>query len=115
MNAGMSTAKKTIPLMQRRDRLILFGAIGFSALALAGVWYNDEEQRRRRHKAIATDIERERWRAQQIGSKLGVEVGHLDDGFAKKFLSAPENAKDIAEAQIAVRKLFGEATPNAPR
>lgn len=100
---------KTVPMMARRDRMILFGALAFSVLTLAGVAYNDEQQRRRRHRAIATDIEREHIRAQQISKKLGIaDVGELDDGFAAKFMSSPKNAGDVKEAQTAVRKLFGQ-------
>ncbi|KAH8604937.1 hypothetical protein ERJ75_001664800 [Trypanosoma vivax] len=81
LSCGDQKALKWIGWRRRTDRHMFFGSI-FAAIAIyASVYYSEERNRERRHASIAKDIERERWRAQELG--YGVPT---DDGFAERYL-----------------------------
>jgi hypothetical protein len=90
-------------LFQFRDvRIFSFGLL-FSTGACAGVWYYTSQERTERHKSIARDIERERWRRQQLG--LPAED---DDGFTTKFEARPENLEDVVDAKKSLERTKSE-------
>ncbi|ESL05999.1 hypothetical protein TRSC58_06334 [Trypanosoma rangeli SC58] len=64
-----------------RDRQLFFGSILVAASIYTAVYYSEESERQRRHTSIEKDIERERWRAKELG--LGEP---RDDGFADAYL-----------------------------
>ncbi|KEG07122.1 hypothetical protein DQ04_10821000 [Trypanosoma grayi] len=78
---GDQTALTWIGWKRRRDKQIFLGSILAAAAMYAGVYYYEEKERNRRHTSIEKDIERERWRAQELG--LGEPT---DDGFAKRHI-----------------------------
>jgi hypothetical protein len=68
---------RRIPLRQAK----YFGlSIAFALGTLAAVTLQEEVDKTRRHASIARDIEREKWRAKQLGLEA------RDDGFADKFI-----------------------------
>jgi hypothetical protein len=92
-------------MLKFRDRIILGCAVSFSVLTLIGVAYNDERQRKRRHSAIAKDIEREQWRARKIAESSGQPLAQLDDGFADKYMADPVNSHDVADAKRVIKDM----------
>ncbi|KAH9586376.1 Protein Pet117 [Trypanosoma melophagium] len=64
-----------------RDKYIFFGSIIAAIAMYVGISYNEEKERKRRHQSIEKDIERERWRAQQLGLETP-----KDDGFAERYI-----------------------------
>ncbi|EAN89012.1 hypothetical protein C3747_16g1164c [Trypanosoma cruzi] len=64
-----------------RDKQLFFGSLFFATSIYAAVHYSEEKERRRRHVSIENDIERERWRAKE----LGLEEPR-DDGFADAYM-----------------------------
>ncbi|GET86341.1 hypothetical protein, conserved [Leishmania tarentolae] len=57
--------------------------IGCTLTALGiycAVYFSEEKERNRRHASIKKDIERERWRARELGL-----AAPIDDGFAERY------------------------------
>lgn len=82
---------------RRAFAFFTFGVV-FPWVSLYLVQSSMDEEKRRRHMSIARDIERERWRRQQLGLPPDVD----DDGFADKFEHDKRNAFDIDEAKRAI-------------
>lgn len=100
---GMSTSSSA----NHRSRLIgwrsktdrnkfLFALVG-SIACYVGVLYSEVQENQRRHSSIQKDIERERWRAQQ----LGIEGQTSDDGFAHAYL---HQLKESGEYERNIKK-----------
>lgn len=65
----------------KSDRNKFFIALAGSLACYIGVLYSEVQEKQRRHSSIQKDIEREAWRAQQLGvDKKG------DDGFADAYI-----------------------------
>ncbi|CBH18323.1 uncharacterized protein TEOVI_000177900 [Trypanosoma equiperdum] len=79
--SGDQTALKWVGWRRRVDKQLFFGSILVAAAVYAGVYYSEEAERSRRHASIAKDIERERWRALELGLEEPT-----DDGFADKYI-----------------------------
>lgn len=79
----MITPKKS-PLVywsRPRDAAAFLCGAAFVVSTFAGVMMYDTKERTRRHSSIEKDIERERWRAKELG--LGAPED--DDGFATAY------------------------------
>lgn len=81
---GHDTAVQQLVSFKRpRDRRLVVGSCITAAAIYLAVYYSEEKQRDRRHASIAKDIERERWRAKELGL-----VDPVDDGFAEKYIAS---------------------------
>lgn len=76
------------------------GALAFTVGTAITVTIMDEVQHQRRHKGIAKDIERERFRREQ----LGLPPESDDDGFAARYMQNPENQRVAADARAIMEK-----------
>jgi hypothetical protein len=66
----------------KRDRNKFLIALVGSIACYVGVLYSEVQEKQRRHSSIQKDIEREQWRAKQLGRE-----GHMpDDGFATQYI-----------------------------
>jgi hypothetical protein len=103
----------------RRDFAIIGGCCVVVACSAFGVWYTQELDRQRRHRAIAKDIEFEKWRRSELdkkgeivltdggtgnlgirGERNGFSAAALDtdEGFAQDYLTANKNHADVNAA-----------------
>lgn len=88
--------------MKPADRRVFFGSLALAGMMMCGVVLLDEREKVRRHKSIAKDIARERWRREQLGIPAEVQP---DDGFADQYMVAQKNAADVAEAERGILEL----------
>ena len=82
--------------LSRRHRRWILGGLLFTVGTAIAVIVSDEVQHQRRHKGIAKDIERERFRREQLGLPPDSDD---DDGFAERYLRDPANARVAADAR----------------
>ncbi|KAL7700539.1 hypothetical protein N2W54_001249 [Lotmaria passim] len=74
------TVQDLTGLKRARDkRLVLFSTLTALGIYVA-IYWNEEKERNRRHTSIEKDIERERWRARELGLSKPT-----DDGFADRY------------------------------
>ncbi|KAG5485523.1 hypothetical protein LSCM1_07609 [Leishmania martiniquensis] len=62
------------------DRRLVIGCTLAAVGIYWAVYWSEEEERHRRHASIEKDIERERWRARELGLEAPT-----DDGFAQRY------------------------------
>jgi hypothetical protein len=80
----------------KSDRNKFFFALVGSLACYVGVLFSEVQEKQRRHSSIQKDIEREQWRAQQ----LGVDK-KSDDGFADAYI---HKLKESGEYDRNIRK-----------
>lgn len=91
----------------KRDRNRFIFAVTACCLTYAGVMFSEWKERNRRHSSIQKDIEREQWRAAQLGltDKRDVVAADLsitapspaDDGFAQQYIEQLKNSGSYIE------------------
>lgn len=74
---------KWVDFRRPRDKKLVIAACMFVVFTYSSVWWTEEREKRRKHTSIEKDIERERWRADQ----LGLGAPEADDGFADTYLA----------------------------
>lgn len=85
--------KMWIGRMRPRDKAVLYGSVLIALGAYIGVYYTEEIEKNRRHKSIEKDIERERWRARELGLAAPSDDGFADTYLARVQRSDTEHAK----------------------
>lgn len=75
-----------------RDVVPFVASIAFIFTAYFGGEFYENKQKFRRHQSIEKDIEREMWRAKELGLSTAPKDGEApktvdDDGFAEKYLT----------------------------
>ncbi|CAD2220389.1 hypothetical protein AGDE_02041 [Angomonas deanei] len=91
--------KHLIGFKRKRDRnLALFSIFGCIFVYFA-VYFSEEREKNRRHNSIEKDIERERWRAQELGKEV-----HHDDGFAEKYIEQEQQKRKDPSAYESIWK-----------
>ncbi|KPA77597.1 putative mitochondrial hypothetical protein [Leptomonas pyrrhocoris] len=74
------TVQEMVGFKRARDkRLVICSALTALGIYVA-IYWSEERERTRRHTSIEKDIERERWRARELG--LGKPT---DDGFVERY------------------------------
>lgn len=74
------TVQHLVGFKRARDRRLLLGCTLTAVGIYCAVYFSEEKERNRRHASIEKDIERERWRARELGLSAPV-----DDGFAERY------------------------------
>ncbi|EPY34379.1 hypothetical protein STCU_01614 [Strigomonas culicis] len=104
MNNYARTFNKKDPLMKniigwkrKKDRNLVIFALSGCLLTYVAVYLNEERERHRKHKSIEKDIERERWRAQELGLRAPA-----DDGFADTYITATTEKKGAVDWMLGV-------------
>ncbi|KAG5484629.1 hypothetical protein CUR178_07220 [Leishmania enriettii] len=74
------TVQQLVGFKRASDRHLVVGCT-LAALGIYwAVYFSEENERNRRHASIEKDIERERWRARELGL-----AAPTDDGFAERY------------------------------
>ncbi|AIN96002.1 hypothetical protein LPMP_090860 [Leishmania panamensis] len=74
------TVQQLVGFKRPSERRLVIGC-ALTALAIYwAVYFSEEKERNRRHASIEKDIERERWRARELGL-----AAPTDDGFAERY------------------------------
>lgn len=84
--------KEWVGLRRAKDRRLVMASVVFVIVIYNAVYWSEEKVKVRRHESIMKDIERERWRAKELGLRVPT-----DDGFAERYSEA-EEAKRKARA-----------------
>lgn len=90
-------ASRWIGWHRAKDRRLVIGSTVLVTVVYFAIWWNEEQERLRKHTSIEKDIERERWRAEELG--LGKPK---DDGFAEAYLQklGSEDRLSVDHAQF---------------
>mmetsp|Transcript_73714 Transcript_73714/g.85622 ORF Transcript_73714/g.85622 Transcript_73714/m.85622 type:complete len:141 (-) Transcript_73714:188-610(-) len=92
----------------KRDRNRFLIAVSSCCICYVGVLFTEWKERNRRHSSIQKDIEREQWRAAQLGldapqkptgdqASNGASVVVGDDGFAQKYIEQLKSSGSYIE------------------
>jgi len=75
--------QQLVSFKRPKDRRLVIGSCIMAASIYIAVYLSEERQRERRHASIGKDIERERWRAKELGL-----MEPVDDGFAENYIAS---------------------------
>lgn len=74
------TVQDMVGFKRARDRRLVIGSACAAIGIYVAIYWSEEKERTRRHTSIEKDIERERWRARELGLEKP-----RDDGFADRY------------------------------
>jgi hypothetical protein len=74
------TVLEMVGFRRARDKRLVVGSALTAIGIYVAIYWSEEKEKNRRHTSIEKDIERERWRARELG--LGKPT---DDGFAARY------------------------------
>ncbi|KPI88426.1 hypothetical protein ABL78_2491 [Leptomonas seymouri] len=72
------TVQELVGFKRRRDKRLVLGSTLVAIGIYVAVYWSEERERDRRHLSIEKDIERERWRACELGLDKPADDGFVD-------------------------------------
>lgn len=84
-------ASRLVGWRRAKDKRLVAGCTALVLVIYFAVWWSEEKERLRKHTSIERDIEREKWRAEELGLEHPT-----DDGFAEHYLQTLGHAERVS-------------------